>query len=616
MRPPKYSHYQYSRTRLMGNVRFSPTDSSVVYYIDNTRGVFDIWKQNLPGSYPVEMTHSKEFTPRGFAITNDGTKILITADYQGNELMQIFSLPTTGGNPKLLSKNREKRYSPCQNGMLPNNKEMVISTDSLGTTMDIAIMDIETGVLQQITASDTNFFAASVSPDFKYIAAIELFSNTKQKLHLIDFETKEIRLLTDHDEDITYSIEGWDSESKGFYLTTNSGRDFTHGAYMDITTAEIKFIIEPDWDVDQIRASKDGKWLTWTVNEEGYTRLHLKNLQTGEEVDPSIFPQGLVTIQSISDDSRYMAFNFMDSGKVSDAHVLDLDTFEQVILTKNMLGGIDPNDMVYPELVKLTSLEDDNLEFSAFVYKPMGLKDGEKIPMILSIHGGPETQELPVYMYNGLYQILLSMGIGVLAPNIRGSTGYGKKFQMMIHRNWHKITGDLEACAKYMQSLNWVDPERLGVYGGSFGGFATLWAVTQLPEYWKIGVDIVGPSNLVTFVSNVPSFWKPIMRSWIGDPVDDKEYLEKTSPINYVENINADMLILQGANDPRVVKSESDQIVEKLKAKGNYVEYKVYENEGHGWVREENRDDSRKRMLKFISKRFFDVELDVDADIF
>jgi len=208
---------------------------------------------------------------------------------------------------------------------------------------------------------------------------------------------------------------------------------------------------------------------------------------------------------------------------------------------------------------------------------------------VLSIHGGPEAQEQATYSYNGLYQYWLNQGLGVLAPNIRGSTGYGISYQKLIHRDFGgSDLKDIEYAAKYLQSLDWVDKNRVAIFGGSYGGFAVLSALTRLPEYWAVGVDIVGPSNLVTFTKNVPSFWKPIMKEWVGDPEEDRDMLMERSPITYVDHVRAPLLVIQGANDPRVVKSESDQMVERIRKNGGDVRYYIDEEEGHGATRREN----------------------------
>jgi dipeptidyl aminopeptidase/acylaminoacyl peptidase len=222
----------------------------------------------------------------------------------------------------------------------------------------------------------------------------------------------------------------------------------------------------------------------------------------------------------------------------------------------------------------------------AWLYRPKG---AGRFPVVLSIHGGPESQERPRYNYNGLYQYLLSRGFGILAPNIRGSTGYGISYQKLIYRDWGGAElGDIEHAAKYLQTLDWVDANRIAVFGGSFGGFATLSAVTRLPQYWALGVDIVGPSNLITFVNSVPPHWRSMLRTWVGDAEDDHDMLVERSPITYVDQIRVPMLVIQGAKDPRVVQAESDQMVERIRKNGGDVRYYVDENEGHGATRREN----------------------------
>lgn len=189
----------------------------------------------------------------------------------------------------------------------------------------------------------------------------------------------------------------------------------------------------------------------------------------------------------------------------------------------------------------------------------------------------------------------------MLAPKIRGSTGYGKSYQLLIHRDWGGgELRDIEASAHYLQRLEWVDPRRLAIHGGSFGGFATLSAMTRLPQYWACGVDIVGPSNLVTFVRAVPPYWRHMTTRWVGDPDQDREVLMERSPITYVYNLSAPLMILQGARDPRVVKAESDQMVERLRALGREVKYHVFEDEGHGFTKRANQMRAYRLISDFL----------------
>jgi dipeptidyl aminopeptidase/acylaminoacyl peptidase len=270
-----------------------------------------------------------------------------------------------------------------------------------------------------------------------------------------------------------------------------------------------------------------------------------------------------------------------------------------------MLGGIDLADMVDPELVYYETF--DGKQIPAWLYKPKMAADN--FPVLLSIHGGPEAQERPTYNYAGLYQYLLNRGIAVLAPNIRGSSGFGITYQTLIHRDWGGgELKDIEHAAKYLQSLDWVDNERIGVFGGSFGGFATLSAVTRLPDYWAVAVDVVGPSNLVTFVNSVPEHWKPIMKKWIGDAEEDFDMLMERSPITYVNQIKAPLLVVQGANDPRVVQAESDQMVEAMRENGIDVEYYVDPEEGHGAARTKNRNKWMRMIAEYLENHLVNVE--------
>jgi len=262
--------------------------------------------------------------------------------------------------------------------------------------------------------------------------------------------------------------------------------------------------------------------------------------------------------------------------------VADLSTGELRWLTD--AHPVAATAVAEPELVTFPT--HDGRDVPAWLYRPDG--DGPR-GVVLSIHGGPEAQERPRYNYAGLYQYLLSRGVAVLAPNVRGSTGYGRAYQRLIHRDWGgDELRDFEAAVRYLRGLHWVDPDRIGVFGGSYGGFATLSCVSRLPDYWACAVSIVGPSNLVTFTRSVPPTWRPIMAAWVGDPDTEVDFLMERSPITYADAIRAPLFVVQGANDPRVVQAESDQIVAKLRARGVEVRYDVYPDEGHGFTKRAN----------------------------
>lgn len=325
----------------------------------------------------------------------------------------------------------------------------------------------------------------------------------------------------------------------------------------------------------------------------------MRDLRSGELLQLPPIPNGIISSLTFSHDGRRLAFFLARPTQPSEIFVIDLDTRLARQLTESFLGGLNPDDLVTPRLIHFPTF--DGRQIPAFLYEPKE-KQG-KTPVVLSIHGGPEAQERPIYLYSGLYQYLLSRGIGVLAPNIRGSTGYGKSYQQLIHHDWDGgDLRDIETAAQYLRSLDWVDPERIGIFGGSYGGFATLSAVSHLPDLWAAGVDIVGPSNLITFIKTVPPWWQGFMDRWVGNPERDREFLIERWPITCVDRIKAPLFVIQGAQAPRVVKAESDQMVKRLRDLGRTGRYDIYEDEGHGFTRRENELRAFKATVEWLEQ--------------
>jgi dipeptidyl aminopeptidase/acylaminoacyl peptidase len=270
--------------------------------------------------------------------------------------------------------------------------------------------------------------------------------------------------------------------------------------------------------------------------------------------------------------------------------MVDIPTGRWRVTTRSTPDGFPSQTaMVEPETIHYPS--SDGRRIPALLYRPRGAGRARPVPVVVSIHGGPEDCEHPEYSFDGgVYQYLLHKGIGVLAPNIRGSTGFGRSYQRLIYRDWGGgDLDDLEHAARYLRRLDWVDPKRLGVMGTSYGGFATLSCIARLPGYWAAAIDVCGPSDLVTFALSAPPHWRRRLRSWIGDPAEEAAWLRTRSPITYADHIRTPLLVIQGAQDTRVAKHESDQLVERLRALGRTVEYVVFDDEGHDIVKRHNR---------------------------
>jgi dipeptidyl aminopeptidase/acylaminoacyl peptidase len=585
-----YTFEQFSAIRRYGaypSLSFSP-DASQIAYTVNTSGQLNLWRQSSTGGFPHQLTLYSTRSVRVASWSPDGKWIAYNADRDGDEFHQLYLIPAQGGSPDQLTDLPQVQHDFSPMAWSPNGRYLAYSAnDRQPTDMDVLVRNMRTGQVKRVLAGDANYAFGSWAPDNRRLLAVEVRSNTDFDIHLVHVPTGSNRLLTEHEGEVKFIPGPWAADGSGFYMRTDMGREFTGLAFYYVGTGKWVWVETPEWDIEFVTGSKDGRYLAWVVNEDGYSRLYLRDLQSDQLLDLPETGRGVIHYPALSPDGNKLAYFYTSPSNCFEIMVIDLPKKSLQQITYSMLGGIDQQDFIKPRLIRYPT--HDQRKIPAWLYKPKTARRSTKSPIVLSIHGGPEAQELPAYPYSGLYQYLLNRGIGVLTPNIRGSTGYGKSYQKLIHRDWGgDELKDIEYAAKYLLSLDWVDPHKIAVFGGSFGGFATLSAVSRLPDYWAAAVDVVGPSNLVTFARAVPPFWRRMMEKWVGDPEKDHDLLIQRSPVTYVDQIKAPLFIIQGANDPRVVKAESDQIVEKLRARGIDVRYDIYEDEGHGFTKRSN----------------------------
>ncbi len=583
--------------RYQSALAFAPDGSEIAYSV-NTSGQYNLWRQSSAGGYPHQVTLSGEQAVREINWSPDGATLLYTADRDGDEFHQVYLVPTRGGQPQQLTSAPEAQHFLEDGGWSPDGQYIAYAgNDREPTDQDIIIRDVETGETSRPLADDCMYYPMDWSPDGTGLLVLEAHMNSNHDIHLVDVAAGTSRLLTEHEGDVVHVPVGWAADGSGFYLLTDEGCEFTGLAFYDVESGSWEWLHAPDWDIEHAAVSGDGRWLVWSVNEDGYSKMYAQDLPARTEPVEIGLPDGVFGSMTLSRASDKLGVLLQQPIHPSEVFVVDLTTGAATQITHGFLGGIDEDDLTPPELVHYPTF--DGKEIPAFLYRPAGVT--AKVPVVLSIHGGPEWQERP--NYSGMYQYLASRGIAVLAPNIRGSTGYGKSYQRLIHRDWGgDELKDLDAAATYLQDLNWVEENRIGVFGGSFGGFATLSCVSRLPEYWAVAVDVVGPSNLVTLAKSVPPTWHKMVLQLIGDPETEADFLIERSPISYVDQIRAPLFVIQGANDPRVVKTESDQIVERLRARGVEVRYDVYEDEGHGFTKRENELKAFRDIASFLEE--------------
>lgn len=581
----QYTFEQFADIRLyQRTLSFSPDGASIAY-VDNTSGQFNLWRRPVTGGKPTQLTFYSDHAVREIAWSPDGSQILYTGDHQGDEFHQLYVIPAAGGEPTQLTDAPQVQHYLAAAPWSPDGSAIAYAgNDRAPTDQDVMIREMASGDVRRIVTAGGTYFPIAWAPDGQSITVLELVSNTDQNVWLAPTAGGEATLLTPHEGEIQFNPSGWVPDGSGFYLGSDEGREFAGLAFQNIKTGERHWVETPEWDIEHIELSANGRVLAWVVNEDGYSRLFARDLTTGQLLDLPTLPRGEITVMTMSRDGGKLAILLAQAHHPTELFIVDLTGHRVHQLSDGFLGGIDENRLIEPELIHYPTF--DGRLIPAYLYKPRG--DGP-FPVVLSIHGGPEAQERPDYSYSGLYQYLVHRGIGVLAPNVRGSTGYGKSYQRLIHRDWGGgELRDFDAAVRYLQSLPWVDDAKIAVFGGSFGGFATLSCISRLPEHWAAAVDIVGPANLVTFAKAVPPTWRKMMAQWVGDPETEVDFLMERSPISYVDQICTPLFIIQGANDPRVVKSESDQMVEQLRARGLPVRYDVYDDEGHGFTKRAN----------------------------
>jgi dipeptidyl aminopeptidase/acylaminoacyl peptidase len=588
--------------------RFQPAlaltpDDERVLFAGNISGQFNLWSVPLEGGWPAQLTVFDANAVRALAVRRQDGLIVFAADEDGDEFHQLYAIPPGGGWPERLTDAPQVQHLLDGHAFSPDGTRFAYAANArTPADMEIWVRDVESGETRPVFGEGMFAVPGGWSPDGSQLLAVEVRSNSDLSLHLVDVDAGSSRELTPHEGDAKFIPGPWAPDGTGFHLLSDEGREFNGLAYHDLASGELRWVETPDADVDEVAGSQDGRLLAWVENVDGWARLRIRDLGSGELLPEPRLPQGPTFVfgsgLSFSADGGRLALIWDQPRRPQEIYVVETESGEARPVTESRMGGLREEQMDSPELVRFPTW--DGREIPAWLYRPDGADDGP-VPVVLAIHGGPEAQERP--SYRGLYQYLRSRGIGVLAPNIRGSTGYGKSYQRLIYHDWGG--GDLrdfEAAADWLRGQDWVDPERLAVYGGSYGGFATLSCLSRLPELWAVGVDVVGPSNLVTFARAVPPTWKRFIAALLGDPDTEEEFLRERSPLTYVEDIRAPLLVMQGAKDPRVVQGESDQLVERLRELGREVEYEVFADEGHGFTRFANEVRAYRLAAEFLER--------------
>jgi prolyl oligopeptidase PreP (S9A serine peptidase family) len=628
-----YPFERFASVRSYTGFDFVKKDPSWLIYIADTNGQFNIWRQRSSLSFDGEPYASYQLTNfideavRHVFPSPLDSSVIFFADHLGAENFQIYKIDDVFYSwPEQITKNFKVRHEWGAECFSHNGKYIVYgSNEDNPSNMLVYIKNINNNSSNEtfcITNKEGWYIPGYWSPDNKKLSCSQLVTLTDYVIWLLNIENAEmVKAIPSEDEIIQkgrFTVGPWSPDGKGFYVISDLEREYANLAFYDIGKSKLEWVFTPQHDIELVDLSSDGTILTWTENVDGYSSIFTKNLRN-EQVQEitNLSLNGVIEDLKLSPDGKRIGIMMTTPISPSDIYVVDIDKGKDdnknnsniQKISHSFLGNIPESLLIKPDLIKYKSF--DGLDVSAFLYKPKedsGVDNKTiKFGAILSIHGGPTAEERPLYDYCGLYQYLTNNRLVVIAPNFRGSTGYGKSFEKKIYHDWGgNELQDLEYAIKWLKSQEWIDTNRIGVFGASFGGFATLSCITRMPQYnWKAAVDIVGPSNLVTFAKAVPEHWKRFMGELVGDTEREEDFLKERSPINYVDNINptTSLLVIQGANDPRVVKNESDQIVERLRSKSIGVEYMVFEDEGHGFTKYSNLVKALKKSAEFLVEK-------------
>jgi dipeptidyl aminopeptidase/acylaminoacyl peptidase len=630
MPAPTFSIDQFLNIRSAGGASFSP-DSRFVAFLTNITGVTQLWQVPVEGGWPTQLTFTPE-TVRGVAYCPTRYELLYSMDAGGNERNQLFVLNGTGGgmNHELgegwtsTDISRDPKAIHTFGGWSHDGTRIVFSANrTKPDRFDIYTLSLSGGRKPLENAKSQRpeprllkegpggyFNPAGWSPDDQWLLVIRAESNFNQDLYVINAASGESKHLTPHEGNVQYESPKWSPDGKSvFCLSTHGGQDLTCFTEIDVASGKVKVLPPGQHELEAIEFSPMGRWLATMENADGQSKLavreYRKNAGAGfmnKVLFPKDLPLGVISGLEFSPDETKLAFTFDGPKFNPDVWIWDLEQNKLRQLTHSSRAGIPFSSFVEPQLINYKTF--DGKSIPAWYYAPSAPRSagGSGLPpVIVYPHGGPESQTRP--NFSGVFQYFLQAGYGILAPNVRGSSGYGTAF-MNLDNTTKRMDSvkDLAHAVYWLRDEKKADPKRIAVYGGSYGGFMVLAGVTNYPDLFAAGIDVVGIANFVTFLENTGAYRRAHREAEYGNLREHADFLKEISPINHVDKIKCPMLVIHGANDPRVPVGEAEQIVAALKKRNVPVEYLRYEDEGHGLAKLKNRLDAYAKMVAFLDR--------------
>ena len=584
---------QFFQTLTVTNFTISPDEKQLIIST-NLNGHFNLWGMDLPNLFPYPLTFNNQ-TANALAYSKNGEFIFVGFDQDGDENTQLYALSPAGGNLVPLVQNDGERHFLSYT--TEDAKRIYYATTKGNPEfLNNYVMDIETKeTTLLLEGSNAPTFIYTVSPSEKTFISMKEFGNTYTLLYVhIDGEPY---LLTPETNEQHTTFSPLFTSETDIYFITNYDADLSYVAKFNVISKEFEPVLKLEKeDFTEIKYAKEENVLYLLGSYGVEDRLYRFNLIT-QEYEIIASPTNVIEKLVVTKSGNIYLMG-RSSTRPSNIFVSQDKGLSWEELTSFRVPGVRDEDLVEPEVVTYSSF--DRLEIEALFFRAK--KENDNGHVILWPHGGPQSLERK--WFRSMFQVSLNRGYSIFAPNFRGSSNYGLKFMKMVEGDWgYGPRLDNMEGVKWLIDNGYVEADKILLLGGSYGGYMSLLLHGRHAESFKAVVDIFGPSNLFSFINSVPEFWKSYMDQWVGHPERDKERLIADSPITYIDGMTKPMLVIQGANDPRVVKEESDQIVEALTNMGREVEYIVLDDEGHGFSKKKNEILVYSKILEFFDRQ-------------
>ena len=591
---------QYSIETLISNNRSSggyfSKDANKLIYSSDKSGIFNIYEVDLKTNEEIQLTDSKEesFFARGYSPTTG--EVIYSADKGGNENSHIYII--RDGKSIDLTPGKDTKASFF--GWTKDELEMyVISNSRDPRFFDLYKINIESLSSEMVFKNDRGYNINSISNNDNYLVLGLNISRSEQKLFL--FDVKSTQQIEISNKVANFSGQNFDKNDENYFYTTNYDSEFYYLMSYNLKNGERNVVFETDWDVAFSYLSKNNSYRIIAVNEDAQNKLTITNMSDQSNLNLIGFENMNINSVGFSDDEKILRVSAGSPNSPGDIYTYELSTNKLNKITSNLNSKVNPSDLVNAEVIRYKSF--DGLEIPAILYKPHQASKINKVPALVWVHGGPGGQSK--VGYRALIQYLVNHGYAILAVNNRGSSGYGKTFYALDDQNHGE--DDLQDCVwgkKWLQDQDYINPDKIGIIGGSYGGFMTMAAMTFEPEEFKVGVNIYGVTNWIRTLRSIPAYWESTRKSLyneMGDPyTEDSLRLYNISPLFHAKNIKNPVMVLQGANDPRVLQIESDEMVQEARNAGAYVEYVLFDDAGHGFIKKEQQIEGNEKILTFL----------------